>query len=74
MTRRSTLPGVATTLPFAAAVVATGLFLLVLLSPPPALAQDTTHPRDMNLPATGFVRPDPERFRCWPPTCCVSSR
>ena len=49
--------------PFAAAVVATALFLLVLLSPPPALAQDTTHPRDMNLPATGFVRPDPERFR-----------
>ncbi len=45
---------------FAATAVATAL---LLLSPPPTVAQDTTHPRDMNLPATGFARPDPERFR-----------
>jgi len=60
MKRRATPRAVATGPAGAATVVATAL---LLLSPPPSLAQDTTHPRDMNLPATGFARPDPERFR-----------
>ncbi len=55
----------------AAAAVATGPAIavavvaaaLLLLSPSSSHAQDTTHPRDMNLPASGFTRPDPERFR-----------
>ena len=71
MKRRLALPGVGTGPACAAATVATGpafaaatvAAALLLLSPPPSLAQDTTHPRDMNLPATGFARPDPERFR-----------
>ncbi len=29
----------------------------------PAVAQDTTHPRDMGLPASSFERPDPEALR-----------
>ena len=28
-----------------------------------AVAQDTTHPRDMNLPAPSFERSDPEDLR-----------
>jgi len=63
MRRRTAIREVAAAQPLAVAVVVTGFFLLVLLSPPPALAQDTTHPRDMNLPATGFMRPDPASFR-----------
>ena len=60
MRRRFAFRQAVAALPFAAAMGVTALFLL---SPPPALAQDTTHPREMNLPATGFVRPDPERVR-----------
>ena len=60
MKRRATPRASAARPSATATVVATAL---LLLSPPPSLAQDTTHPRDMNLPATGFARPDPERFR-----------
>ncbi len=60
MKRRAAPAAVATGPAVSATVIAAAL---LLLSPPPSIAQDTTHPRDMNLPPTGFARPDPERFR-----------
>ncbi len=39
------------------------LILIATLVAAPALAQDTTHPRDMGLPADSYVRPDPTDYQ-----------
>jgi predicted Zn-dependent peptidase len=39
------------------------LLLLAVLLAAPSLSQDLTHPRDMDLPDSGYERPDPARYQ-----------